>query len=214
MNHRILALALAAAVALTLPFALPAAAQDAPPTPPTPPAAPSAPAPARYDPRDPTAVISALPPDVRSRLEGHEIVSIVEAQQKGGLDEDVVVPTAFFGTIIGIVLLFVILRLRRDHKLHETLRAMIDKGVDIPPALLVPPLAKKNDRRTGIILAMAGVGTSGFLFFVDKSGSGAWALGFVPFFLGVGYLVAHVLDVRAANGSAATSSDAADAAAR
>lgn len=181
MNHRILALAFAVT------FALPVAAQG------------DVPAPA-YDPRDPTAVISRLPPDVRGRLEGHEIVNIVEAQNRSGLDEDIVIPTAFFGTIIGIVLMFVILRLRRDHKLHETLRAMIDKGVDIPPALLVPPVAKKNDRRTGIILAMAGVGTSGFLFMVDKSASGAWALGFVPFFLGVGYLVAHVLDVRAANG--------------
>lgn len=201
MNHRILALAVAVALALSV--ALPAAAQDAPP------------AAEHYDPRDPTAVISRLPADVRSRLEGHEIVNIVEAQQKGGLDEDIVVPTVFFGTIIGIVLLFVILRLRRDHKLHETLRAMIDKGVDIPPALLVPPLAKKNDRRTGIILAMAGVGTSAFLYMVDKSGSGAWALGFVPFFLGTGYLVAHVLDVRAANGPAPQAIDAAsDASAR
>jgi hypothetical protein len=213
MNQRIFALALAAAVALA--FAQPAVAQDTPtpPTPPTPPTAPAAPAVEPYDPRDPTAVISRLPPDVRSRLEGHEIVNIVEAQNRSGLDEDIVIPTVFFGTIIGIVLMFVILRLRRDHKLHETLRAMIDKGVDIPPALLVPPVAKKNDRRTGIILAMAGVGTSGFLYMVDKSGSGAWALGFVPFFLGVGYLVAHVLDVRAAHGpSSVVRSD--DAAAR
>lgn len=196
MNQRIsLAVVLAAALAL------PALAQD-PTTPPE-----------QYDARDPTAVIARLPPDVRARLEGHEIVSIVEAQNRGGLDEDIVIPTVFFGTIIGIVLLFVILRLRRDHKLHETLRAMIDKGVDIPPALLVPPVAKKNDRRTGIILAMTGVGTAGFLFMVDKSGSGAWGLGFVPFFLGLGYLAAHVLDVRAANGPSAGSA-AADASAR
>src|SRR5688500_16538049 len=125
MNQRILALAAAALVAVAV--AVPAAAQDAPPAPPTPPAPPAA-AVAHYDPRDPTAVISRLPPDVRSRLEGPEIVNIVEAQQKGGLDEDIVIPTVFFGTIIGIVSLFVILRLRRDHKLHETLRAMIDKG--------------------------------------------------------------------------------------
>jgi hypothetical protein len=198
MTHRIVAAAFLL-TALTVSFS--AAAQDAGP------AATNAPNESNesneaYDPRDPTAVIARLPPDVRSRLEGHEIVNIVEAQKRGGLDEDIVIPSAFFATIVGIVLMFVVLRLRRDHKLHETLRAMIDKGVDIPPALLVPPAAKKNDRRTGIILAMAGVGTSTFLFVVDKSQSGAWALGFVPFFLGVGYLVAHVLDVRATNSDA------------
>lgn len=181
---RIASPAVVAVLAVFTLAATPGLAQDAGPEP-------------RYDPNDPVGVLARMPPDVRGRLEGHEIVSIVEAQKRGGLDEDVVIPTVFFGTIVVIVLLFVLLRMRRDQKLHETLRAMIDKGVDIPPALLVPPQAKKNDRRTGIILAMAGLGVSGFIYVVDQSRSGAWGLGFVPLCLGLGYLIAHVLDVRA-----------------
>src|SRR5688572_24743453 len=41
-----------------------------------------------------------------------------------------------FGMPIAIVALFVALRHRRNRMMHETLRAMVEKGVPIPPELL------------------------------------------------------------------------------
>jgi hypothetical protein len=70
----------------------------------------------------------------------------------------------------------------------------VEKGVDIPPALLVKPPEKKNDRRTGTILLTLGIGVCGFLALVDRSGSGAWGLGLVPTFLGLGYLMASMFE--------------------
>jgi hypothetical protein len=189
MNLRVPSIPLGVLTLATL-FATAAAEAQPAEAPPVPPATAAVP---ELDPDDPLSAMARLPPDVRQKLSGADIVQIVRPAHEAR-DEKIVVPTVFFATIVCIVLAFVILRSMRDRRLHETLRAMIDKGVDIPPALLVPPAAKKNDRRTGVILATAGVGVAGFLSVVDKSGSGAWALGFVPFLLGVGYLVAHVLD--------------------
>jgi hypothetical protein len=87
-------------------------------------------------------------------------------------------------------------RVRRERDLHETLRSMIEKGVDIPPALLVPAAPKVDDRRRGLLLLTVGVGTMLFLALVSDDGGRAWAFGLVPFFLGSGYLLAWWLDRR------------------
>ena len=143
-------------------------------------------------------VIRRLPPDVRQKLTGDQIEMIIRRQQNQLGDspakiEAIIIPTVFFLTIIGIVVIIQLARFRREKQLHETLRQMIEKGVDIPPALLVPPRPKDADRRRGIILLSVGCGLMIFFAAVDKGSDGAWGIGAVPALIGAGYLVAWLL---------------------
>lgn len=208
-------------VATALSAASVARAGDAPvpPTPPAPPVPPAAPAPppahvettpsrepddirvqigGGHD--DAVDVIGRLPPDVRAQLTGDQIENIIRADQdnhdrSGPTDmTEILVPGFFFATIIGIVVVLQLSRFRRERQLHETLRAMIEKGVEIPPALIVPDKPKPNDRRRGIVLVTLGAGLVAFLGVAEDDGS--WAFGLVPLCLGLGYLLAWFLERR------------------
>ncbi len=156
----------------------------------------AAPAAAQPEPAPGVDVLQQLPEDVRAKLTGEQLADIVDGAQRmrGRELENILIPIVFFATIIGVVFLVMWARMRRDGRLHETLRAMIDKGVDIPPALLVPQQAKPDDRRRGVLLVTTGVGLCVFLQIVAPSGTQAWAVGLVPAFLGMGYLLAAFLD--------------------
>lgn len=189
---------------------------DEPTTPPTPPPTPAPTAPAEANPPgtssigvgielggdddDALSVLSQLPPDVRGKLDGNQLEAIVrraqENQTPGSAAAEVLAPMSFFLCIVLVVGAVVFARFRREKQLHETLRQMIERGVDIPPALLMPPQVKPNDRRRGVILISLGVGASAFLFLVTGNSGGAWGLGLVPAFLGVGYLLASFLEKR------------------
>lgn len=145
------------------------------------------------------AVLHHLPADVRAKLDAQQIADIVRRAQENespmSSAEDVIAPVSFFLCIVLVVAAVLFARYRRDRQLHETLRQMIERGVDIPPAMLVPPQVKPNDRRRGIILLSLGVGCSGFLAIVaGGAGTGAWGLGLVPAFLGAGYLLSSFLE--------------------
>lgn len=148
---------------------------------------------------DALQVLTQLPPDVRAKLDGDQLEQIVRRAQEGDQSPPavaIVAPVAFFLTVFAVVCAILFARFRREKQLHETLRQMIDRGVDIPPAMLVPPQVKPNDRRRGVILISVGVGISAFLFLVDGKDDGAWGLGLVPAFLGAGYLLASYLAKR------------------
>jgi hypothetical protein len=88
--------------------------------------------------------------------------------------------------IVGLGLYF---RHRKNKMLHETLRAMVDKGVPIPPELLnksESDLTKRprNDLRSGFILTGIGIG---IVLFIGKPG---WII----LFLGVAFLVIASLE--------------------
>ncbi len=212
---------LVASIALCLGAAV-ALAEDAPAPPPTPPV-PETPASATAPPPpsgqlsfgvelgdghddaagagDAVRVLTQLPPDVRAKLNADQLERIVRRAQENQSTTPQVVgvlaPASFFLCIIMVVCAVLFARFRREKQLHETLRQMIDRGVDIPPALLVPPQVKPNDRRRGVILIALGAGITIFLFVVDGSKDGAWGLGLVPTFLGGGYLLASYLQQRA-----------------
>jgi hypothetical protein len=103
--------------------------------------------------------------------------------------------------IVGLVAYF---RARKQKQLHETLRAMIEKGVPIPPELLRSPTpagdaseAERDDPRTalrqGLFLVALGVGIGAWLLI--KS-SDSWGLGFIPFLIGLSFLVEWLLEKR------------------
>lgn len=94
-----------------------------------------------------------------------------------------------FGMPIAIVALFVALRHRRNRMMHETLRAMVEKGVPIPPELLATggamPGASNGahhaykDLRWGLVLIALGGG----LYIV------AGKIALIPLFIGVALLI-------------------------
>jgi hypothetical protein len=101
-----------------------------------------------------------------------------------------------FGMPVAIVALFVALRHRRNRMMHETLRAMVEKGVPIPPELLtgggVARAGASNgagygnrDLRWGLVLIAVGVGV----------GVMAGKLGIIPFFIGVALLIVWLIGV-------------------
>lgn len=96
----------------------------------------------------------------------------------------VVAIMAVFGAPVAIFGLFFYFRHRRNKMLHETLRAMVEKGVEIPPELLAPPeesarRRELRDFRTGIIMVAVGLA-----LLLTRS-----SVGFIPLLIGVSLLI-------------------------
>ena len=102
---------------------------------------------------------------------------------------EIVVPVAFFLTILVAVIAPLILRYRKHAQTQETLRLMIEKGAEIPPELLTPPVSQYGDLRRGLILAGTGLSLSIAIGLMRGFGGGGWALGLIPLFIGAGYLI-------------------------
>jgi hypothetical protein len=96
--------------------------------------------------------------------------------------------------IVATVLLF----LHRAKELkHATIRLALEKGLPLPTALLeeTPPAPRpSNDLNSGVKLLFIGVGIGLFFYFLGHPR--LWAAGFIPGFVGVGYLAAHALTGR------------------
>jgi hypothetical protein len=88
-------------------------------------------------------------------------------------------------SVLGV--LFAVYRIYRQRS--ETLRAMVEKGVPIPPELIAPKPRPGADIRRGLVLSGLGLGLGAFLFAVADT-HGLWTVGLVPLLMGVGYLVA------------------------
>ncbi len=116
-------LALAAAVSVTS-AASPTFAAGA-----TPVAVPGAAAP------KPGANDFAMPPEMMEKLSPEQILSVLR-ERESTRRPNVLIAIAVFGTLGGMVLLAQIYATRRERIRNETLRAMVDKGTDIPPDLM------------------------------------------------------------------------------
>jgi hypothetical protein len=130
-----------------------------------------------------------LPKEILEKLSPDQIVELEKTRRAHSQVEDILVPIGFFGGTVAIVALVVMLRLKRNKMLHETMRAMIDKGQPIPPELLQPHEPKRrprSDLRRGLVLAGIGVGLTVWL---ALDGGNKWALGLIPLLMGLGFLV-------------------------
>jgi hypothetical protein len=102
-----------------------------------------------------------------------------------------IVFTTLFGApvlVVGAIMFFSYLKSR---SLHRTVRDMVEKGQPVPPSLFAPPPAirARSDMRRGVVLMMVGFGLMIFFGAVNDWEGGAWALGVIPFLIGVGYLL-------------------------
>ncbi len=73
--------------------------------------------------------------------------------------------TTLFGTpvlIVGAIMFFSYLKSR---SLHRTVRAMVEKGQEVPAALFAPPpvIRARSDMRRGVVLLMVGIGIDDLL---------------------------------------------------
>ena len=104
-----------------------------------------------------------------------------------------------FGAPVLIVAVIMYFGFSKNRMMHRTIRLMVEKGQPVPPALLAPPpsaVRQRSDMRRGVVLVMVGFGLMLFLGAVNEWEGGAWAIGIIPFLIGVGYLLVWKLEGR------------------
>ena len=105
--------------------------------------------------------------------------------------------TTLFGApvlIVGVIMFFSYIKAR---SLHKTVRMMVEKGQPVPEALFAAPhtpARQRSDMRRGVVLVTVGLGIMLFLGAVNEWDGGAWALGLIPFMIGIGYLAVWQLE--------------------
>jgi uncharacterized protein DUF6249 len=99
--------------------------------------------------------------------------------------------STLFGAPVLIVAAIMLFSYMRSRSLHRTVREMVAKGQAVPPALFAPPPAirARSDFRRGVVLMMVGIALMIFFGAVNDWEGGAWAIGIIPFLIGVGYLL-------------------------
>lgn len=107
-----------------------------------------------------------------------------------------VVFLTIFGTPLLIVAVIMYFSMSKTRAMHRTVRLMVEKGQEVPAALLNPPPAQRqrSDMRRGIVLLMVGLGLMLFLAAVNDWEGGAWSIGVIPFLVGAGYLLVWKLE--------------------
>ena len=108
-----------------------------------------------------------------------------------------VVMLAVFGAPVLIVGLIMYFGFSRNRMMHRTIRMMVEKGQEVPAALLAPPptaVRQRSDMRRGVVLVMVGIGLMLFFAAVNEWEGGAWAIGVIPFVIGLGYLLVWKLE--------------------
>jgi Domain of unknown function (DUF6249) len=127
----------------------------------------------------------------------------VDVGKLGDLGERMAVPIVaivfmtIFGAPVLIVAVIMYFGFSRNRMMHRTIRMMAEKGQPIPPALLAPPapaVRQRSDMRRGVVLCMVGLGLMLFFAAVNDWEGGAWAIGVIPFVIGLGYLLVWKLE--------------------
>jgi hypothetical protein len=113
----------------------------------------------------------------------------------------IVTMLAVFGAPVLIVAVIMYFGFSKTRALHRTVRLMVEKGQEVPAALLNPPPAQRqrSDMRRGVLLLMVGVGLMMFFGVVADWDSGVWTLGMIPALIGAGYLLVWKLEGRKDN---------------
>ncbi len=153
-----------------------------------------------------TADSLGLPPAAFEKLDAEQILRVVkmrEITRRGGTTEppiaSLTVPIGFFLMLFGVIFAVQRNRTQREKHKQETLRAMVEKGAQIPPELLSPAQPRGSDLRRGAVWLGIGLGVMGFfgaLTVPEPGPTGLWSMGLVPALIGVAYLVAWRFETR------------------
>jgi len=185
-------------------------AQPSPPPPPPDPAGPSptASASASVSVSPGSALADKLHQKLDKKLHGrHGIVIDGKDSDSRELNPDdipeMVIPIVaitmltIFGSPVLIVALIMYFGFSKNRAMHRTVRMLAEKGQPIPAALLAPPtpaVRQRSDMRRGIVLVMVGVGIMVCFGAWNDWEGGGWALGVIPFVIGLGYLLVWKLE--------------------
>ena len=102
----------------------------------------------------------------------------------------IIVPVAFFASLVGLLWVALLYRHRGEKERQQTLRAMVEKGVEIPPDFLVRRHTPGADLRRGLILVLGGLGVLLFLLaFTGREFPRLWTVALIPMFVGGAFLV-------------------------
>ncbi len=136
-----------------------------------------------------------LTPEVVQRLSPDQIAQILMERGRPPKPPAVawIVPLAFFLFVFLTVGAALGIQQARDKVRQGTIRLAIEKGAQIPPELLSPPV-RRSDLRRGLTLVGAGIGIAVMLGLLIREQPGAWSVGLVPLLIGVGYLVTWKLE--------------------
>lgn len=106
--------------------------------------------------------------------------------------------TTLFGAPVMVVAAIMFFSYLKSRSLHRTVRAMVEKGQEVPAALFAPPpvVKARSDLRRGVVLVMVGFGLMIFFGAMNDWEGGAWSLGVIPFVIGLGYLLVWKLEGR------------------
>ncbi|SMF82757.1 DUF6249 domain-containing protein [Pseudobacteriovorax antillogorgiicola] len=156
------------------------------------------------------AVNLSVSPELAEKLDDKQLYKLVKSaihskqpQPDYFLPQDVMIPMVVFFSIVAIVFISLFIPYRRTRDLQETLRAMVKENREIPESLLLSLHQQKlptaqADLRKGILLSAVGLGASIIVFMVNPNASndGSWTGGFLPLFIGLGYLILWFLHRR------------------
>ena len=113
-----------------------------------------------------------------------------------------VIPLVVMTAPVLIVLILLRYRSQQTQARYRTLLQLADKGVELPPQLLVEPTLAYSERRRGLVLVGAGLGLMAMFLALPgqvDNGPGAhglWGLGLLPLMIGLGYLASWWLNRR------------------
>jgi hypothetical protein len=144
---------------------------------------------------------------IDKKFKGHHGL-VIDGDEEGGkassgeIPEDVIPLVAIvfmtiFGAPVLIVAFIMYFGFSKSRMQHRTIRMLAEKGQPIPPGLLAPPapaVRQRSDLRRGIVLVMVGFGLMVCFGAWNDWEGGAWAIGVIPFVIGLGYLLVWKLE--------------------
>ena len=182
------------------------ASAQSPPPPPAP-ASPSATASATASVSPGSNLADKLHQKLDKKLKGHHGLVIDGDDVDLGKHSDdvpemvlpivVVSMLTIFGAPVLIVAFIMYFGFSKSRMQHRTIRMLAEKGQPIPAELLAPPtpaVRQRSDMRRGIILVMIGVALMICFGAWNDWEGGAWAIGVIPFVIGLGYLLVWKLE--------------------
>ena len=112
------------------------------------------------------------------------------------------IPLVVMAAPVLIVLMVMRYRHRQTQSRYQTLLQLAEKGVELPPQLLVEPQIAYSERRRALVLISGGIGV--MLTLLSMPGDldhghsihQLWGLGLLPLMTGLGYLASWWLNRR------------------
>lgn len=114
----------------------------------------------------------------------------------------ILIPLVVMMAPVLIVLILLRYRYQQTQARYQTMLQLADKGVELPPQLLVEPNVVYSERRRALVLIGGGLGLMAmFLALPGQLDNGLsigslWGLGLLPLMIGLGYLVSWWLNRR------------------